>query len=110
MATKNETYSYSRTLKDEGRSTAEFEAQLSQLSLEEVIGLKLEVASRDLNGKLYGFPIWSSMPMIIKDALIKFANSATKSQIEAARLLGVDPAKYFDLLKNYRDKDFLEKK
>lgn len=110
MANKNENYSYSRTLKEEGKSSPEFEAQLSQLSLEEIIGLKLEVSSRDLNGKLYGFPIWQSMPIIIKDALFKFASSCTKSQVEAARVLGLSPDKYYELFRNYEDKNFLEKK
>lgn len=110
MANKNETYSYSRALKEEGLSSPEFEAQLSQLSLEEVIGLKLEVSSRDLNGKLYGFPIWQSMPIIIKDALLKFANSSTKSQVDAARMLGLQPDKYHDLFKNFDGNNFLQKK
>lgn len=110
MPNKNENYSYSRVLKNEGKSNPEFEAQLSQLSLEEVIGLKLEVSSRDLNGKLYGFPVWQSMPTIIKDALLKFASSCTKSQVEAARMLGLSPDKYHELLKNFEDKNFLEEK
>ena len=110
MSSKNETYSYSRILKDEGRSSQEFEAQLSQLSLEEVICLKLEVSSRDLNGKLYGFPVWHSMQSIIRDAVLKFANSCTKSQSDAARMLGIQPDKYFELLSIYRDKNFFQKK
>ena len=74
---KNEAHSFCRKLRSEGRSNNEFEARLSELSLEEVIGLKLELSTKELNGKLYGFPVWQSMPDIIKDAIVKYALSAT---------------------------------
>ena len=47
--------SFSRKLRQEGKSSEVFEIMLSTLTLEEVIGLKLECASRLTNGKLYGF-------------------------------------------------------
>lgn len=107
---KTEAYSYSRKLKNEGRSDKSFEAQLAELSLEEIIGLKLEISSRELNGKLYGFPVWVSLPDIIKDAVIKFAISATKTQGDAARMLGISPENFYKLCKRYDvDEYFLKK-
>lgn len=106
---KNEARSISKILRSEGRSNLEFEANLSNLSLEEVIALKLEISSRELNGKLYGFPLWHSLNNIIADAILKFAISATKSQNDAARLLGLNQEQYFQLLKNYRVNHFFEK-
>ena len=107
---KSEAYSYSRKLKSEGRSNDSFESQLSELSLEEIIGLKLEISSRDLNGKLYGFPVWHSMPDIIKDAVVKYAVSATKTQGDAARMLGISPENFYKLMKRYKVNEYFLKK
>jgi hypothetical protein len=61
-------HSLSKKLKEEGKSSDEFEFYIGRLSLEELIALKLEVSARMLGGKLYGFNIWSAMPKIAKDA------------------------------------------
>ena len=66
---KNEQYSLSKKLKREEKTTEEFEIMLNQLSLEEVIGLKLELASSVFGGKSYGLPIWHSMKDIVNDAV-----------------------------------------
>tara|TARA_B100000131_G_scaffold208518_1_gene200584 strand:- start:311 stop:664 length:354 start_codon:yes stop_codon:yes gene_type:complete len=107
---KNEAYSFCRKLRSEGRSNNEFEARLSELSLEEVIGLKLELSTKDLNGKLYGFPVWHSMPDIIKDAIIKYALSATKTKGEAASFLGLTPENFHKLCKRYNSEEYFLKK
>jgi hypothetical protein len=82
--------SISSKLKREKRVTDEFEIMLASLTLEEIIGLKLELASRSMNGLLYGFPLWSALNNICKDAVLRYAISASRSHGEAARMLGVD--------------------
>ena len=49
---KNKYYSLSNKLKKESRSHDEFEVMLNNLSLEEIIGLKLELAARSV-GNMY---------------------------------------------------------
>lgn len=79
-----------KKLREENRSSEEFEIFISQLSLEELLNLKLELSARLFaNNKFYGFPLWHSMPDIMKDALINFALYATSSQREASRFLGI---------------------
>jgi len=100
---KNRYYSLSKKLKRENRSSEEFEILLNNLSLEEVIGLKLELASRfGLNGKLYGLPIWNSIRVIVKDAVLKFAVSATRSKKEAARFLGLNEKTFLLLVRKHK--------
>tara|TARA_B100000424_G_C22888350_1_gene472593 strand:+ start:673 stop:1023 length:351 start_codon:yes stop_codon:yes gene_type:complete len=107
---KPKSMSYSRKLKSEGRSSETFETQLAELSLEEVIGLKLELSAKELNGKLYGFPVWHSLPDIIKDAVVKFAISTTKTQGDAARMLGISPENFYKLKKRYKTEEYFLKK
>ena len=45
---KNRYYSLSKKLRRENKSNDEFEVMISQLTLEELIGLKLELASKVL--------------------------------------------------------------
>ena len=96
-------YSISNKLRKSGKSSEEFEIILNNLSLEEVIGLKLELSSKyGLNGKMYGTPIWSSLKNIIRDAVLKYAVSATRSKREAARFLGIQESNLHILLKKYK--------
>jgi hypothetical protein len=57
-------HSLSKKLKEEGKSSDEFEVWVGRLTIEELIALKLEVSARILGGKLYGFNLWSAMPKI----------------------------------------------
>lgn len=97
--TKN--YSISNKLRKEGKVTHEFEIMLSSLTLEEIIALKLELASRTVGGMLYGMPLWGALPNICKDAVLRYAVSASRSNAEAARLLGVDKARLKKLYKKF---------
>ncbi len=108
---KSENYSMIRKLRNEKRSTEEFEVFLNQLSLEEVIALKLELSTASVGGKLYGLPLWQSMPNIIKEAVMKYAISATKTKGDAARFLGLTTATFNRLQKKFQiDEYFFEKK
>ena len=105
----NVNYSISNKLRKDGKSSEEFEIILNNLSLEEVIGLKLEISSKfGLNGKMYGTPIWSSLKNIIKDAVLKYAVSATRSKREAARFLGIQESGLHILLKKYKVDNYFE--
>jgi len=107
---RNLYYSLSNKLKKEGKSSEEFEILFNNLSLEEVIGLKLELASKfGLRGKMYGLPIWYSLRTIVKDAVLKYAVSATRSKREAARFLGLHEQRLNILLRKHKvDKYFEE--
>ena len=108
---RNLYYSLSNKLRKEGKSSEEFEILFNNLSLEEVIGLKLELASKfGLRGKMYGLPIWYSLRTIVKDAVLKYTFSASRTQGEAMRFLGLKKVEMRKLLKKYNiDNYFLEK-
>ena len=105
---KNRYYSVSRKLRREGKSTIEFEVMLNNLSLEDLIALKLELASKVAGSKLYGFKLWNSIPDIVRDAMLKYAMSATRTKNEAQRFLGIDAQNYKKLLKKYKTENFFE--
>ena len=65
LSGKNAYYSISKKLKREGKSSEEFELMLNGLTLEDIIALKLELATKPFGGKCYGIPIWYSTREIV---------------------------------------------
>lgn len=62
---------------------------LSNLSLEDIIALKLEQTSDTLHGKLFGIPIWTTMIHIVRDALLKYALSVSYNLTQAKAHMGI---------------------
>jgi len=100
--------SLSKILKSEGRSSAEFEIMLSKLSLEELIGLKLECSARPLHGKLFGMPIWYRLKNIVQDGILRYIVSAAATKKEAARMLGLHPHVFRALIRKYKIEESLK--
>jgi|TARA_R110002012_G_scaffold312960_4_gene524186 hypothetical protein len=78
---------------------------LSTLTLEEVIALKLETSVKSINNKLYNFPLWSSMPNITRDALLRYAMSACQSKRDMARFLGIPVNKFNKIIRKYKTEE-----
>lgn len=103
-------YSLLRKLKKDGVIDSKFENQLSKISLEDLISLKLEVAAKAVRGKLYGFPIYFALPEISKEAAIKWAVSISDTKTNAARILGISLARFNSLYKKLEIDKIFEKK
>ena len=106
---KNENYSISKKLREENKIDESFELALNKLSLEEVIALKLELASRVFGGKCYGIPIFKSMRDVVNDAVLQYALSSCRTKKEAARFLGLSSQNFNKLLKKYETENIFEK-
>ena len=94
--------SFSRKLRAQEQYNEAFEIMLSALTLEEIIGLKLECSSRLSNGKLYGFYLWSNIIDITKEALYNAVISVAKTNKEATRILGINEQTFKSLKKKYK--------
>lgn len=86
----------------EGKIDPKFVEMLSGLSLEDVIALKLEQANRMVAGRLYSIPIMKFVTRICKDAVLKYAISASRTYPEAASFLGVTEGKFAEYRKQYK--------
>ena len=99
---RNSEYSLRNKLKREKKITDDFETMLSTLTLEEIIGLRLELASSYINNKLYNFPIYKSIKYITKEACLRFALSATRSFGDAASFLGMNESDLRKEIKRFK--------
>jgi len=98
---KYKNYSLINELKKENKLDSQFVFQIEALTLEEIIGIKLETMCRNLNFKFYSFPLWNSISRIVRDALLKSTFNIASSKSEAARILGIDLKSYKKYLKEY---------
>lgn len=86
---RNYSYSLRKKLRREKKTSDDFETMVHNLSLEELIGLKLELAASHINNRLYNFPIYKSLRYIVKEACLHFALSSTRTFGDAASFLGM---------------------
>jgi hypothetical protein len=106
----NRDYSIIRKLRNENKSNEQFEIMVGALGLEELVALKLDLASRSTGGKMYGFPLWYSVPEICRAAVLMYVLSASRTKMEAARFLGVNKEYFYRLLKKYGTESFFKEK
>ena len=99
---RNNEYSLRKKLKKDKKITDDFEIMLSTLTLEEIIGLRLELAALYINNKLYNFPIYKSIKYITKEACLKFALSATRTYGDAASFLGMNESDLRKEIKKFK--------
>jgi hypothetical protein len=98
---KYSNYSIRKKLRKEKKINSDFEVMLNNLTLEEIIALKLELASLYINNKLYNFPLYKSIKYIIKESLLIFALSATRTTKDAANVLGIRERDIYGEIKKF---------
>jgi len=79
---------------------------IDSMSLEDLIAVKLELSARHINNKLYAFNLLSNTNQLVREAIIKFAISATDSKMNAARFLGIDYEGLHRIVREYDLKDY----
>ena len=98
---KNKIKSKEKELRSENKITDKFLDQISLLTLEDIITLKLELSIKNSGGLLYGLPLWNNISEIIKYSLLKSSLSLCKTKTEVANFLGISLSQLFDLIQKY---------
>ena len=89
------------SLTQKGILSNELLVLISNMTLEDLIAIKIELSSYHLKNRLFGLDIWKKMDYITKEALMRVAISCTKSNSEAARFLGITLVDYRNNLKKF---------
>ena len=87
---------------DDGIASEELLVLFNSISLEDIIALKLELSSKIVKNRFYGFDIWRNSKYIVQEAILKFAISATESKKDAARFLGLTQQNFRRACKTYK--------
>ena len=99
---KKTTKSYISKLKENNKVTDNLLVGIGSLTLEDLIAIKLELCANDINNRLFGFDIWRKTSYIVKDAVLKFSISTTKSKKDAARFLGITPTEFYKACRSFK--------
>lgn len=94
-------YSIINQLKSQGKIDNNFLSKIDQITLEDLIAIKLESATIAAGGKLYGLRIFYNIDKIIKEAIVKTAISAAVDIRGAASFLGVTTERFGELLTRF---------
>ncbi len=101
----NKNYNLKNKLLKDKKIDNKFLEQLSFITLEEIITLKLLVSTEGIKGKLYNFPFFKYTFDICKEAVVRFALSKASNRKEVSLILG---AKKAEIVKYIREYDLLE--
>ena len=105
----NKNYSILNKLRKEGKTSDEFEVMLNNLSLEELIAAKLELATKPVQNRLYGFNLWYVLKPVVDSAALIYSMSATRTKTEAMKFMGMDNREDFKkLLKKYHIEEYFK--
>ena len=95
-------------LTHEGVVSQDLLVLINNLTLEDLIAIKLELSCSLVKNKLYGIDFWSNSCYIIREALLKFAISASRSKKDAARFLGLDLREFNTQYKKYNIESYFK--
>ena len=105
MKKKSTNKSFINKLKEQNKISDDILVKINTFSLEDLIAIKLELCANNINNRLFGFDIWRKTNYIVKDALLKFSISTTKSKKDAARFLGITYQEFNKACKQFKTKE-----
>jgi hypothetical protein len=108
MKSKINNKSIINKLTHEGIVSQDLLVLINNLTLEDLIAIKLELSCSLVKNKLYGIDFWSNACYIIREALLKFAISASRSKKDAARFLGLDLREFNTQYKKYNIESYFK--
>ena len=108
MKSKINNKSIINKLTHEGVVSQDLLVLINNLTLEDLIAIKLELSCAIVKNKLYGIDFWSNACYIIREALLKFAISASRSKKDAARFLGLDLREFNTQYKKYNIESYFK--
>ena len=97
-----------KKLKNQNKISDEILVNINSLSIEDLIAIKLELCANSINNRLYGFDIWRKTSYIVRDAVLKFAISTTKSKKDAARFLGLTPQAFYKACRQFETNEYFQ--
>ena len=88
-------------LRKSGKIDNNFIDKLTDLRIEELIALKLESSANMMNGKLYGIPLWYTLPYAVRDSLMDFVSRNCKTKSDMSSTLGIPYEMFIQIYKKY---------
>jgi len=88
-------------LRKSGKIDNNFIDKLADLKVEELVALKLESSAKMMNGKLYGIPLWYTLPYAVRDSLMDFVSRNCKTKSDMSSTLGIPYELFIQIYRKY---------
>ena len=98
---KEKKRSFISELREEGKVDSRFLDKVSELTIEELIAIKLEHSAKLMSGKLYNFPLWYTLPYMVRDALMNFVDRNCKTKADMSNVLGIPYNEFQQIYRKY---------
>lgn len=95
---ENKSYNLTDKLIESQKIDENFIHMIDGLSLEEILGVKFEASAKLVKGKLHGLKLYHTMPVIVREALLRYTVKKFKLKSHAANFLGISLKKYNTLI------------
>jgi hypothetical protein len=99
--------SFINVLREQGKLNEQVETAIHNMTLEDLIAVKLELSSRTQKSPLYAIPLFDTLQVIVRDAMLKFAISATRTPSEAAAALGISLSYFRNQMHEFKIYDYI---
>lgn len=96
---ENKSYNLTEELIHSKRIDENFIKMIDGLSLEEILGIKFETAAKLVKGKMHGLKLYHTMPVIVREALLRYTVKKFKLKNHAASFLGITLKRYNTLVR-----------
>jgi len=90
-------YSIIKELEEQGKLDSSTLVQISNLELQDLIAVKLELSSKIAHNRLYGLPIIHNLKWIVEEAILKFASSNSENYSQMKSFLGISERRFQSL-------------
>jgi hypothetical protein len=98
---KGKKRSFISELREEGKVDSPFLDKVSDLTIEELIAIKLECSAKMMRGKLYNFPLWYTLPYMVRDAMMNFVDRNCKTKTDMSNVLGIPYSEFIQIYRKY---------
>lgn len=102
---KYRAFSMSKRLREQNKSNEYFELMLSNLTIEDILALKLELSYKAAGLPIYGIQLLKVLPQICRTAVINYAIAVSRSRLDVLHFLGIQKS---ELLKHAKNEKLFE--
>jgi hypothetical protein len=103
-------FSYVNLLREQGKLNEQVETAIHNLTLEDLIVIKMELSTRTQKSPLFGIPLLDTIQTIVTEAMLKYAISVTLTPSEAAASLGISLDAFKKNIWDFKIYDFIPKR
>jgi len=103
-------FSYVNLLREQGKLNEQVETAIHNLTLEDLIVVKMELSTRTQKSPLFGIPLLDTIKTIVTEAMLKYAISVTLTPSEAAASLGISLDAFKKNIWDFKIYDFIPKR